>query len=508
MGLSSVHPLYEKFAKLWDKLEDVFEGQDKIKQERVTYLPALPSMKADGMEENELGWERYEQYILRANFPDNYSEAVKNNHGLLWSKPAIINLPKGMEYMNEVATRDGLSLTELLSLINEMQLRTGRIGLLLDMSSIPDPNNKPFISVYYAKNVRNWDLADGGTSVERDALNLLVLDESRLIRQPGSFSWKEQKRYRLLSLGEFDKDDKEGAATSVYSQGLFINQDDPTPEDMITPLYRGEPLHKIPFVAINASDCMIDPDVPPLMGLANLVLSMYISDADYRQHLYMQGQDTLVVKGGGFVAQGEDDKAPTRMGAGARIDVTAEGDVKYVGVESKGLEEERLALAADKQEAELKAGNMVNTTKGSQESGEALRTRIGARTASLVQLAKTGATGLEKILKVCAEWMGLNPEEVSVQPNLDFSKALFSGQNLVQTMAARNLGAPVSLESIHAFLADQGFTHLTFEEEMERIDKEKVKWPTPAEASMDQNPVQQAQKANVDTGGAGQQSQK
>lgn len=507
MGLSAVHPLYEKYVQIWIKQEDVFEGQDKIKAEREKYLPALPSMKADGMDNpTDLGYQRYEQYILRANFPDNYSEAVKNNHGLLWSKPAIINLPKEMEYMNEVATRDGLSLIELLSLINEMQLRTGRIGLLLDMSSVADPMNKPFISVYYARNIRNWDLADAGKSVEQDSLNLVVLDESRLIREPGSFSWSEQKRYRLLSLGEFEVDDKEGEA--VYSQGLFIDQEDPDKESMMTPVYRGTPLTKIPFVAINASDCMIDPDVPPLLGLANLVLSMYISDADYRQHLYMQGQDTLVVKGGGFGAQGEDDKAPTRMGAGARIDVASDGDVKYVGVESKGLEEERRALEADKQEAELKAGNMVNTTKGSQESGEALRTRIGARTASLVQLAKTGAAGLEKILKICAEWMGADPSQVSVQPNLDFSKALFSGQNLVQTMAARNLGAPVSLQSIHEFLADQGFTHLTFEEEMARIEKEKEKWPTPAEASMDQNVVQQVQKDKVDSGGAKQQSQK
>lgn len=509
MGMSAVHPLFQKYVDVWDKLDDVFEGQEKIKAERTKYLPYLPSMILDDVESTEgLGAKKYEQYILRANFPDDFSEAVRNNHGLLWSKPPTIQLPKGMEYMNEKATRDGLSLAALLSLINEMQLRNGRIGLLLDMSSIASPDNKPFISVYFAKTIRNWDKADGGAEVERDALNMVVLDESKEVRTTGGFDWHMQTRYRVLSLGKLNVDDPDEVG-SVYKQGLFI-ENDFSEDDMITPVYRGTPLEEIPFIAINASDCLIDPDVPPLLGLANLCLSMYISDADYRQHLYMQGQDTLV-RIGASGAGTEDGAAPARVGAGAVMDVSLGGDVKYVGVESKGLEEERLALQNDKAEAQLKAGQMVNNTKGSQESGEALRTRIGARTASLVQLAKTGANGLEMLLKICARWMGENPDEVSIQPNLDFSKALFSGQNLVQTMAARNLGAPVSLETIHGYLTDQGLTKLTFEQEMQKIQEEIKKYPEILvlnTGKADQNGQQQAQGKQVDNGGAGQQEQK
>ena len=153
---------------------------------------------------------------------------------------------------------------------------------------------------------------------------------------------------------------------------------------------------------------------------------------------------------------------------------------------------------------------MVNNTKGSQESGEALRTRIGARTASLVQLAKTGASGLESLLKLCARWMGEDESKVVVKPNLDFSKALFSGQNLVQTMAARQLGAPVSLETIHGYLADQGLTSLTFNDEMEKMKAEIEKYPFILElgGKADQNAQQQAQGDNVNAGGTQQPSQK
>ena len=128
MGMSAVHPLFEKYNKIWEKLDHVFEGQEKIKEEGTKYLPYLPSMVLDGVESTEaLGYKKYEQYILRANFPDDFAEAIRNNHGLLWSKPATIQLPPEMEYMNDKATRDGLPLVALLSMINEMQLRNGRV---------------------------------------------------------------------------------------------------------------------------------------------------------------------------------------------------------------------------------------------------------------------------------------------------------------------------------------------------------------------------------------------
>jgi hypothetical protein len=107
--------------------------------------------------------------------------------------------------------------------------------------------------------------------------------------------------------------------------------------------------------------------------------------------------------------------------------------------------------------------------------------------------------------------MGLDENQVIVKPNLDFSKALFSGQNLVQTMSARQLGAPVCLETIHSYLSDQGLTTLTFEEEMKKMDEEFTKYPfvkdMMASGKADQNGVQQAQGSAVTAGGIAQAKQ-
>ncbi|UPT52962.1 portal protein [Hafnia phage yong3] len=483
MGIDTKHPLYDKWIDKWIRLDDVYEGEDKIKAEGLKYLPALPSMILDGMESSEmLGYKRWELYRLRANFPDDFSEAIMNNLGLMHQKPASISLPAEMEYMMERCTSQGESMLALLRRINEMQLRHGRVGLLLDLPASESVDNRPYIAVYDAKTIINWD--DGRDELGATNMNMVVLDESGLERV-NDFSWKEKKRYRVLQLGEMATDEPTGTAT--YKQHLFEDDLNYDASKMITPTYKGEPLTEIPFQIINTTDITADPETPPLLGLANICLSMYRSDADYRQNLYMQGQDTLVIVGG----QGGDDKAPQRIGAGAVVNVALGGDAKYVGVTANGLSEQRLALAKDKEEAQIKAGQMLNTTKGTQESGEAMKTRIAARTANLIRIAYTGAAGLENLLRICAKWMGLNPEEVVIKPNTEFAKSMFNGQDFVQVMTARNLKAPLSIKSIHTWLMDQGMTTLDFEEELKQIDSELDKFPYPTDATADLNVAQQ-----------------
>lgn len=483
MGIDAKHPLFTKWEKLWIRCDDCFEGQDAIKAKGFDYLPALPSMIIDGITNVEdIGFKRWELYCLRANFPDDFSEAVTNQLGLLHQKPPSITLPAGMEYMMEACTADGEGLIALLRRINEMQLRNGRLGLLLDLPAQESADNRPYVAVYGARAIINWD--DGKDELGNVNLNMVVLDESGPVRV-NQFDWKEEKRYRVLELGPIETDEVNGSVQ--YKQNLYINDTNYAAESMVAPFYQGRVLEEIPFQIINTTDITPDPEAPPLLGLANICLSMYRSDADYRQNLYMQGQDTLVVIGGA----GDDDKAPQRVGAGAKIDVALGGDAKYVGVSGEGLSEQRLALAADKQEAQIKAGQMVNNTKSTQESGEAMKTRIAARTANLIRIAFTGAAGLENILKVCAKWMGFDPNAVVVKPNLEFAKSMFNGQDFIQIMTARNVGAPVSMQSIHAWLVDQGMTTLSFEEEMKIIEKELKKYPLPVAAKPDQNAEQQ-----------------
>ena len=477
MGLESTHPLYDEFAEDWVQQRDLYRGERVVKAKDETYLPATQGMHLDGMQKGQPGRITYEAYKKRAVFPDYIKDGVEALVGLLHQKDPTIELPAVMEPLRTRATVNGESLPMLLRRINTEQLITGRVGLLADLPEDPDPANPmPYIATYIAESILNWD--DAEETEGFNSLNLVVLDESGFKRD-ADFNWTEMKKFRVLQLGELEENESQ----ALYTMGTFSDIDGGSiefnEEDMVPPMFRGVTLEQIPFVFINTKDIVSTPDDPPLLGLGRLALAIYRGEADYRQSLFMQGQDTLVVIGSvsnpdGIV--GEDDDA-IRTGAGSRIDVEMGGDAKYIGVSSTGLSEQRQALENDRKRAETKAGQLIAARGNSQESGEALKTRLTAQTATLNQIALAGAAGLENLLKIVATWMGANPDEVKVEPNLEFADFDLSGQEIVFLMTARTMGAPISKESIHQLMVDRGITKFDYDKELELIGEEDADAP-------------------------------
>jgi hypothetical protein len=428
-------------------------------------------------------------------------------------KSATFELPAKMEALRKNCTLNGDSLDDLLRRVHVEQLTTGRLGLIADlpdgkniMGLTKSPDNSPvlpYISLYDAEALINWD--DSGDTLKYSALNLVVLNESSLKRDT-SFEWKEFKRYRVLTLGPVSSNEPEGTP-SVYKVGVFddnsgLNFDE---KSMETPVYLGKPLNEIPFVIINTRDLVGYPDQPPLLGLGRLVLAIYRGEADYRNGLFMTGQDTLVVIGAaGQKKEGvPGQEQVTRVGAGAKIEVDQGGDAKFIGVNSNGLSEQRQCLESDYKKASHKAGQLLVAGKsGDQESGEALKTRLGAQTANLMQIAMTSGKGLETILKTIAKWIGANPEEVKVIPNTDFGNLGLMASDFTDLTAAREAGAPISKRSLHQLLRERGFTSMTFEEEVAAIKKEKTELPDPAVEAADKAAKEAAALAkNKNSGG-------
>lgn len=501
MGLESVHPRYAEHQPDWKQLRDAAKGERAVKAKGQKYLPPTSGMILDGLNGGvggaaynpaggngggtgatsatlagkNIGEAAYEAYKLRAVFPEYVKDALEYFMGALHNKSPVIELPDEMEALRTNATPLGEPLEILLQRINLEQLTTGRVGLLLDLPKNPDPANPlPFFALYVAEAIRNWD--DNNDSDElRDALNLVVLDESGM-KRTADFSWEVDTKYRVLQLGELDAN--EGNGTAVYKAGVFSSQGAGTVYDesqMITPMFRGKTLTSIPFKFINTKDISPEPDEPPLMSLCRQCFTIYRGEADYRQNLFMQGQDTLVVIGGRQrnTLPGETQvEEPLRTGAGARIDLELTGDAKYIGVNSQGLSEQRTALENDRKRCESRSGQLIDATQGDKESGAALKTRVGAQTATLNQIAKTAALALEMLLKQCAEWMGADPEKVKVTPNLEFADYQMAGQDLGNLMTAKRNGAPLSMKSIHRLAVQGNLTNMDYQTEMDEIKAE------------------------------------
>jgi hypothetical protein len=256
--------------------------------------------------------------------------------------------------------------------------------------------------------------------------------------------------------------------TAPYRVGVFRDQNATfSEEQLLTPQIAGKTLDRLPFVFINSQDITPMPDDPPMLGLSSLCLAIYRGEADYRQSLFMQGQDTLVIIGG-------DENNEYRTGAGATLcPPIGGGDAKYIGVDGDGLEEQRLALENDYARAGKKSGELLDETSREKESGAALRVRVAAKTATLNEIALTGAYALQEILRIAAVWIGANPDEVVVMPNLDFVDDQMEGKELVDIMSAKQLGAPISSQSVHLLMQNRGMTEKTWDEEMELLEEEK-----------------------------------
>lgn len=491
MSLDACHPQYHEFQDSWRIMEDCYAGPRRIKALGPVYLPPTRGMIRDGALLSNLrnrftgdgygvtyvndwyflrrgsgvpdGETRYWDYLKRAVFYNYVREAVKIGIGVMHHKPPTIELPNAMQDMVKSASVRGESMAMLLRRINVQQLVLGRLGLFLDLPKETQERGRerPYIVLYRAPQIINWD--DGESEeLTLPKLNLVVLDESAAQRT-GDFEWETVEQHRVLVMGNLEVNEPRAR----YKAGVFTKEEGFRPDGLKPPVVRGKPLDEIPFVICNACDHESAPEEPPLMGLAEVALAIYRGDADYRQTLHEQANATLVVIGGAG-----DPEKPQALGAGAKIDVLTGGDAKYISAPAEGIEGQRQALVDDKMLAAEQAGQLIDSRSGQKEGAETLRIRVAAQTATLNEIALTGAAALKKLLQTAAVWLGADPEEVIVEPNLDFDGARMTGQELVQLMTAKGLGAPLSKRSIHAQMRQGELTQLEFEEEESELEGE------------------------------------
>lgn len=470
MAVDTRHPLYAVKLEDWIKLRDVYGGERSVKDKGTDYLPATGAQEADGMGTGKDGQKDYDRYRTRAVVPNFLKEAVEAMLGIMHREPARIEVPDQMRPLLDDMTNNGESAWTLLRKINEWQLLYGRLGLLAETpDGAPVGEALPFVVPYSAFSCINWD--NGTFEQGTRALELVVLDESEYERRQ-DFSWDFEIKYRVLirsdQVANVDDGSNNGQlppAAGTYQAARFRDGNiDFNQGDVVTPSIGGRTLDRLPFVFVNTNDLVPAPDDPPLLGLADLVLAIYRLEADYRLCMHMIAAATTFVTTGGEV------NPDARLGPGASIGLPKGATAQFVGVEDQGLEAMRTALEDDRQRATDQITRLFDDSSNLQ-SGRALNVRMGAKAASLHQIAMTGAEGLQRILRIIAEWIGADPEQVIVEPNMDFHEDEMEGQALLQVMQAVQMGLPLSPESIHRWLRQRDLTEMEFDEEMRLVEE-------------------------------------
>ena len=516
-SVNTPHPSYSEISPDWIKVRDFAAGPRAVKAKRTTYLPATSGMRQKGFglttsvaTEGEL---LYSAYIARAVVPELVKPAVNALVGVMHREAAEIQLPKAMEPLRNNATIEGESLLTLLRRINAEQAEVGRIGLLVDVP-VGNAGVLPYLVTYDAENIINWDCSRRPDGRERP--DFVVLDESQYERSE-RFTWEWRSKFLVLDLvtpGEVQDEvvtqnlreasvskteqtkvyrsqlilQDQVSDSGVTSEGLNRQTDvvlQDTPQSEIFPNLGGQSREELPFVFIGSIDLTSSPDQVPMLPLTNLSNDIYLGEADYRHTLFQQGQATLVVVGDSSPSPNDPEGGKVRvMGASASLDLPVGGKAEYIGAPADGISEQRMSLENDRGRASELGANLLSNASGGgggggREAAESLKIRVAARTATLTSVVAAGAEGLQTALRIIAEWMGANPEEVIVTPNMDFVEDSIPTSDVVDLTTAKSAGAPISQQTIHAFMKAKDLTVLTFEEEMALIDAEEPTTPPP-----------------------------
>lgn len=504
MALDDKHPEYTKRLPQWSIVNDCYEGEDAVKAKGTDYLPATSGMYAQGFgnaqnDTNAPGWKMYTAYQLRAEFPEVYREAIVSMVGVMHRNEPTINVPPELEPMLKEITPDGETAQQLMRKMTTAQLKEGRCGLLVD---VPDgatiDKAVPYLAFYDAASIINWDPGRRQRGQAKRKLELVVLDETEQERQ-ADFSWKEVKQLRVLALAgaveTLSADDQTPIAEGEYvtlevrddgTNSAFDSANLAT-APWVAPSIAGNRLQEIPFVFLNVNDLTPNTDVPPLYGLAKKALVMYRGSADYRQNLFMQGQDTLVRTGI------EGDPPPAPVGAGAVQNLPTNADAKYIGISGEGIAEQRLALENDRKEAALFTVQFIDQSGGEDQSGAALRVRVTARTSTLATVQLANATALRDALIFSGEWMGLPQaklDDIEVIPNYEFAAPATTPADVKSLQDAKVAGAPISEESMHAYLKKAGYVVFEFEVEKEKLRGEASELGMNGKTGTEQDPGQ------------------
>ena len=125
MTVATQHEHYTAMLSKWTRCRDAASGQAAIHNAAVTYLPKLSDQTQA----------EYDAYKLRTGFYNATWRTISGLRGMLFRKPAIVQVaPVAMEMLEDV-TLGGESLHMFAQEVAEECLTVGRIGIFVDYSN-------------------------------------------------------------------------------------------------------------------------------------------------------------------------------------------------------------------------------------------------------------------------------------------------------------------------------------------------------------------------------------
>lgn len=345
---------------------------------------------------------RNNQYVENAVLTNYTSLTRAGLAGLVFRKPALLELPQKLEYLKEDVTGTGIQLEQLAQKIVSEVLLTGRHGLLVEypLASTGDTlvDNEPSgeklcrIKPYVAESIINWHSAEYGS---RYLLDMVVLQEEVDVVDPKDmFNYKSAVQWRVLLLNG-----------GIYKQMLWKSVDqEPGEVSLVVPTdFGGLPLTEIPFIFIGSNNNDTVVDIPPLYDVAVVNLQHYRNSADYEESIFVCGQPTLFLAMGGSEQEFEAaNPQGVAMGSRAGHNIGPEGKPYLLQANPNQLVDQAM-IRKEIQIASI--GARLIAPSGGRETAEAARIRFGSQNSALYMITHNISSGMQKALRLCAQYM-------------------------------------------------------------------------------------------------------
>lgn len=455
--VAHIHPDYARRTVQWTRIRDALEGQDEIKQAGETYLN-----KPDGMTPNA-----YNAYKDRAQYYPVVERTLRGMSGMVFRKPIKVELPPRLEPLLEAATTEGQSLRVMAeNVVNEV-LSVGRHGILVDY---PTENTTaasiPYLATYAAENIMDWkiQLVDGLRTLTR-----VVLKDDFDSDDEGADDASEMRLELVLNEdGNYESRKWVAANATASTNGKDVAQTWVLQGTPTIPTVNGKPIKKIPFVFINPYDLRPEVEKPPMLDLVGVNIGHYRNSADYEHALFLTSQPTPWVAG-----DITEKNKPTAIGSGAFWILPAGAQAGMLEFSGAGLEAMRTAMSDKEQRMASLGARMITEGQNRNEASDTARMRGNGEMSLLTNVVNMAEAGIERALRIAAEWVTGRPDDVTVKLNRDWVETMMDPQTLTALVAAWQAGG-LSHQTLYENLQSGEIAPVdrTYDEEKDLIEEE------------------------------------
>ena len=428
------HPEYEKMAPSWQKMADVFEGEEAIKAQEELYLPRLEGQKRGAKILKGTGLEStvddaYEAYLMRASFHPATERTIRGMVSSIFRKD--LNHEKVPEDIVNDITGDGVPLMTFAKHAATNLMKLGRFGILVDVprNELGETGARSRSKLYDALSILNWRVERIG---DEDVLTMVVLKEVEQTKIPGDeFQTAGIEQWRVLSL-------EEGRYMFRVFRKVSGKDDEFVEVDRGVPQRRGMPLDRIPFEFFNVTSLEADVEQPPLLGLANINLSHYRTSADLEHGAHWTAIPTFWISGA-LMNQPQGTGGAMPIGAGVLWQLLENGTAGVLEFSGAGLGALEGRLERKEKHMAVLGARLLEEQKAGVEAAQTVEARHRGENSILGAISDQLSRGFSKVVGLMVWWDGTGPaapEPIEVSFNKDFFPAPMSFADLLAISSA------------------------------------------------------------------------